>query len=313
MTTLMEILKNNKPLISEITLKGYFNNIRTIYYTLYPEDKSKDKTDKDKNLDINKLLNTPIEIMIGAIPLEDKSLTYKKNILCAILALKPGSNLKSQIRETNTLINTKAESQEPSQKNIDNHVTKEQIQDKYNELYERTKTYWDEIPKLDNMDMFQLKYMELQDYVIFCVISGLFISPRRARDWYDFKIRNINLDTDNYIDKKEFVFNAYKTSKFTGEYRMEIPKELYRILRKWIRLNPNDYLFTNSNFINLDASGFAKRSNKIWGRKGLSVNSMRHAKLQNDYPEMANITELKQDLKDMSTSITSVHHYVKKI
>jgi integrase len=309
----MEILKNNKPLISEITLNGYYNIIRKIYYTIYPEDKSKDKSNKDKNLDINKLLNIPVEIMIDTIPLVDKSLTYKKNILCAVIALKPECDLKTQIKNTNTLITTKAESQEPSQKNIDNHVTKEQIQDKYNELFERTKTYWDEIPKLDNMDMFKLKYMELQDYVIFCLISSIFIPCRRSRDWYDFKIRNINTDTDNYIDKKEFVFNAYKTSKTYGEYRMEIPKELYRILRKWIRLNPNDYLFTNSKFYNLDASGFAKRSNKIWGRPGLSVNSMRHAKLQNDYPEMAHISELKQDLKDMSTSLNAVPHYVKKL
>lgn len=313
MTKLIDILKTNKPLISEITLNGYHNIIRKIYYIVYPEDKSTDKSDKDKNLDINKLLNIPIEIMIDSIPLVDKSLTYKKNILCALTALKPECDLKTQIRETNTLINTKSESQEPSQKNIDNHVTTEQIQDKYNELFERTKTYWDELPKLDNMDMFMFKYMDLQDYVIFCVISGTFVPPRRARDWYDFKIRNINMDTDNYIDKKQFVFNAYKTSKSYGEYRMDIPNELYRILRKWIRLNQNEYLFTNSKLLKLDASSLAKRSTKIWGRPGLSVNSMRHAKLQNGYPEMVNLCELKQDLQDMSTSIQSVPHYIKKL
>ena len=42
-------------------------------------------------------------------------------------------------------------------------------------------------------------------------MGGIYIPPRRSLDYVCFKIKNINRDEDNYLDKNEFVFNKYKT------------------------------------------------------------------------------------------------------
>jgi integrase len=155
--------------------------------------------------------------------------------------------------------------------------------------------------------------MELQDYIIFCLVSSKFVPVRRSKDYYDFKIRHIDLEKDNYLEGHELVYNSYKTSKYYDAQRVPVPKELYRILRRWIRFNKQGYLFTTSELMPFNASSFAKRLAKIWGKTGMSINTMRHAKLQNTFPELQNIGNIQDTLTKMGTSMNSVHHYIKKM
>jgi hypothetical protein len=53
---------------------------------------------------------------------------------------------------------------------------------------------------------------EIQNYILLVLYSGLYIPPRRAKDYVDFRIDNINKKTDNYLDKANMIFNSYKTS-----------------------------------------------------------------------------------------------------
>lgn len=298
MTTIFEVLKNNKPKLSEYTLKGYVTNLNTIYSRMYPED-------KDKPQDVNKFLSNSIQKFLNYVP-ENKTKSYQVNLMSAIKAFTGTSELTPEISKLSNERKEAALTQIPSETNIKNHITPEEIDAKYNELYEQTKGYWDELDKSFDMD----KYLDLQDYIIFCLVSSKFVPVRRSRDYYDFKIRKIDLQKNNYLDKHDMVFNVYKTSKYYGQQRVHVPKDLYRILRRWIRFNKQEYLFTDKELMPLTAVTFAKRLYKIWGRTGLSTNAMRHAKLQNKY---SNASELKQDLKDMGTSTDMLHHYVKKL
>ena len=66
-----------------------------------------------------------------------------------------------------------------------------------------------------------------------CLYSNVFIPPRRLIDYTEFKMREINPDTDNYMNKNTFIFNKYKTAKVYGKQTIDIPVQLRNILNKW--------------------------------------------------------------------------------
>jgi hypothetical protein len=71
-------------------------------------------------------------------------------------------------------------------------------------------------------------------------MSGVFIPPRRSLDYCEFKIKNIDREKDNYLDKNKLIFNRYKTAKTYGQQSVDIPVQLRNILTKWSKLNPNE-------------------------------------------------------------------------
>ena len=58
------------------------------------------------------------------------------------------------------------------------------------------------------------EYQKIQDYILLCLTSGIYQSPRRSLDWV-MKYKNYNDKEDNYVDmkKKVFVFNKFKTNQ----------------------------------------------------------------------------------------------------
>jgi integrase len=126
------------------------------------------------------------------------------------------------------------------------------------------------------------------------------------------KIKNLD-DSCNYIDKNEFVFRDYKTSKFYGEQREKLPKELMKILRKWLKYNnKSDYLLYDKNSNKLTPSKLTKRLNNIFG-KNVSTSALRHIILSNKYGELIQLKEnLNKDLQKMGSSIAQENIYIKK-
>ena len=116
----------------------------------------------------------------------------------------------------------------------------------------------------------------IQNYIILCMLSGEYIPVRRSKDYCDFKIRNAT-ENDNYIDGKELVFNSYKTKKTYGQQRIPLPVKLKNILKKWIDINPTDYLLFDANFNPLSSVKLNQRLNKIFDGKKVGVNGLRHS------------------------------------
>ena len=54
---------------------------------------------------------------------------------------------------------------------------------------------------------------DIQNYILLVLYSGEFISPRRSKDYVDFKISDIDKAKDNHLDKSNMIFNSYKTAK----------------------------------------------------------------------------------------------------
>ena len=84
--------------------------------------------------------------------------------------------------------------------------------------------------------------LAIQDSVILALLGGEFIAPRRSLDFCAMKIKNLDTKTDNYIDKVNLVFNQYKCAKTYSTQEVAMPKELQAILKKWIKINPSEWL-----------------------------------------------------------------------
>jgi integrase len=87
----------------------------------------------------------------------------------------------------------------------------------------------------------------------------------------------------NYIDQtgqgNYFVFNRYKTSKKYGQQKIEIPIELWEILREWIKVSKSEWLFhcSMSNLSALRSDQFTRFISSIFEKPGVGVNILRHA------------------------------------
>ena len=143
-------------------------------------------------------------------------------------------------------------------------------------------------------------------------MSGTFIPPRRSLDYCNFKIKNIDKDTDNYLDKNELAFNSYKTAKYYGLQKVEINKELKTILTKWIKCNPTDYLLFDINNNKLNSVKLNQRLNKIFGKPS-SVNALRHSYLTSKYGDTIKTNSaLANDMSEMGSSLAQAKIYIKE-
>jgi hypothetical protein len=154
---------------------------------------------------------------------------------------------------------------------------------------------------------------QIQNYIIMCVLGSLYIKPRRSKDFVDFKIRNVDKETDNYMDKNKFVFNSYKTAKTYGKQEVEIPVQLRNIITKWSKINPTDYLLFDANMNKLSSVKLNQRLNRIFDGKKVGVNQLRHTYLTDKFGDtIRKKKELADTMEDMGSSSAMADTYIKK-
>ena len=153
---------------------------------------------------------------------------------------------------------------------------------------------------------------DLQDIQSFVMLSlFVLLPPRRALDYSEMKITNIDKKSDNYIKGNNLVFNIYKTSKQKGQQVLAIPKELKSILNKWIKNNTTDYLLFDNKGNKLTSVKINQRFKKLFG-KSFSVNMFRKLYLSDKYADtMTEMKNLEKDMVSMGSSKAQVNHYVK--
>jgi len=300
MEEIKAFVKKQKPEISEKTLHGYALCLNQLYRKIFPDD---------KDIDMSKFFEHPVEFYVDWVNNQGKSKSFIRNMLSAIQVVLKNKDLTKAITKNSDEEKEEALNPEATPYVKEHHLTPAQIDTKYNELKAITDPLW------DKKDWTMSDFMKLQHYVMFCLVCGKFIAPRRSKDWYMFKLRNIDLEKDNYLDGKVCVLNSFKTAKATGQQRINVPSELYRILRKWIRFNKLPWLFVTNKLEPLNAVTYNQHLNNIMGvpsgeSDGWSSNTWRHIYLSNKY---SNTIDLKQDMKDMGSSLGVAHHYIKKI
>jgi integrase len=231
----------------------------------------------------------------------------RKTILSSLVIITDKKPYRDLMLEDVRDYNKEIHKQEKTEEQKESWVNSNQVKEILNEL----KSNSDLIYKKKNLTINDLQ--EIQSYIIMCLLGGVYIPPRRSKDYVDFKTKSINKNNDNFLDKNKMYFNSYKTAKTYGQQIVEIPVQLKNILLKWIKVNPTEYLLFDTNLNKLSSVKLNQRLNKIFGEKKVGVNQLRHTYLTDKYLHTINQKdEIKETMNEMGSSSNMLDTYVKK-
>ena len=240
--------------------------------------------------------------------LKDVPANKRKTILSALVVVSSGrvaDEYRTKMNEDVSDYNREIQKQTKSDTQRENWVETAEIEEIFRNLENNAKILY----KKANKSVSDLQ--EIQNYIIIALLGGGFIAPRRSLDYCNFKIKDIDRENDNFLDKNKMVFNSYKTAKTYGQQEVEIPKTLKSILTKWIKLNPTPYLLFDTNMNQLTNVKLNQRMNRIFDGK-ISVNAMRHTYLTDKYKKTSEENrELAEEMTNMGSSVNMAETYIK--
>jgi hypothetical protein len=296
-SSIEEVIKSHRPNLSTNSLRTYVSTLKNIYKKVYPND---------KELDVKKFCNYK-DFMEELKGMEGNK---RKSILSALVVVCPNDK-NEHYRE---LMIKDAKKYDEEQ--LENKKTKSQEenwidQDEIKKIFYK---YQEEANKLFKVkgDLTMPQLQTIQNYVLICLTSGIFIPPRRSLDWTLMKWRNYDTEKDNYYNKKVFCFNQYKTAKFYNKQDVPVPSTLKQVLTKWIKLIDNDFLLFDSNNNPLTPVKLNQRLNKIFDGK-ISVNILRHSFITDKYANkpITNLKDMTETAKEMGHSVNQALEYIK--
>lgn len=286
MDKLKDVLKEKRPNLSDKSINTYASVLKTIA--------------KNMDFDNVKQLDNDKKVLEY---LKEMKPNTRKTRLSALFVLTENEAYKKHMLEDVNAYNNSMKSQVKNDKEIENWITKDELFEIYNVLKKDTNVLF----RKKNKTM-----TDLQDIQSFVMLSlFVLLPPRRALDYSEMKIKNIDKKSDNYIKGNNLVFNIYKTSKQKGQQVLAIPKELKSILNKWVKNNDTDYLLFDNKGNKLTSVKINQRFKKLFG-KSFSVNMFRKLYLSDKYSNtMTEMKNLEKDMVSMGSSKAQVNHYVK--
>ena len=293
MNHIREYVKSKRPSLSESSITTYTSILKNLY----------DKVFKDSTYELKKFddCEKVIDCLSSLPP------NKRKTILSSLVIItdkKPYRDLMSKdVNEYKQQIDKQLKT--PAQKEA--WVNTNQVQEIFNDL-KKNATLLYKKKQLTSSDL-----QEIQSYVIIAVLGGIFVNPRRSKDFVDFKIKNIDKKTDNFLEKDKMYFNSYKTAKTYGLQIIDITEpELLKILKKWIKVNPTEWLLFDANMNQLSSVKLNQRLNKIFDKK-VGVNQLRHTFLTDKYAHtISDKEDIANTMATMGSSSNMLDTYVKK-
>jgi septum formation inhibitor-activating ATPase MinD len=241
--------------------------------------------------------------------LKDLEPSKRKSILSALVVITDKKPYRDEMLSDIAKYNTIMDTHDKSDKEKDSWLNQDDITSVLNKLKEEATFLY----KKKTLSMSDLQ--QIQNYIIICILGGVYVPPRRSTDFCLMKIRNYSKEEDNYFEKNQMVFNKYKTAKTYKQQTLTVPPELKSILTKWIKVIPDtvDFLLFDNNGSQLTNVKMTQRLNKIFGKKS-SINSLRHSYLTTKFGSQIEIQkEMDAVSHDMGTSSSTVQNiYLKK-
>jgi hypothetical protein len=291
---LTEFIKDKRPSLSASSIKTYNSVLSSLYKKVFEYSKG-DKIDSDKFNETSKILKY----------LEELPPNRRKTILSALVVITDKKEYREAMLDDINNYNADIKKQEKTESQKENWVENDELNNIFSELKKNADLLY------KKSHLVKTDYQQIQNYILIALLGGFFCPPRRSLDYASFKIKNIDRENDNFIDKGYMVFNRFKTAKTYGEQRVKISPALKTILNKWIKINPTDYLFFDSNMNPLSSVKITQRLNKIFGKKS-SVNALRHSYLTSKYGDMIKKNNaLAEDMSAMGSSLNMATTYVK--
>jgi hypothetical protein len=281
---LFKMIKEKRPKLSDSSTRTYVSLLSTLYKKLEGEDKEFFE-DHEK----------PIINYIK----EMSSAQSRKTICSALFVLTEKPIYRALMMDDVKEVNDKYKTQKPNTDKI--MRTFDEIKATHQMLLEKLKKN----PSIDNYVNAIISYLSTG------VLNDL--PPRRLQDYAFMKTKGYDKDKEmnNYMDKKNFVFNVYKTHERYGTQTIAIPMELMTLIKKWKKINDSEYLLiTDEKGTPFNPSSLSKRLTSLFG---VSVDGLRSIYLSSVYKDMPKIEEMEKRAYQMGHSVSSaLNYYVKK-
>ena len=288
---LSDYIKSKRPALAASSIVTYASILRSLFFKVF------NSRDIDfKRYDDSK---TILEYLSEVPP------NKRKTILSALVIITDNDKYRSQMNDDVKQYNKDIATQEKSPSQEQSWMKTDEIKKAYDTLAKHAALLY----KKESLSTNDLQ--DIQNYIIVALVSGLFIPPRRSLDYTNFKIKNID-PTLNYLDKKTLTFCSYKTFRLYGKQTLEVPPPLLKILKKWISVNPTEWLLFDTKGQKLTPIKLTHRLNKIFGT-GKSINAIRHCYLTDKYGDTIKVNEaLAADMKQMGSSMGVASNYIKR-
>ena len=242
MEHLKEYIHSKRPNLSTSSLITYSSILKNLYLKVFGNE-----------VDFQKFDN--VEPILHF--LKDMPPNKRKTILSALVIITDKKEYRDLMMEDVRDYNKEILKQEKTPEQQASWVSGNEVK----EIWEDLKRNAELLYKKKTLTPSDLQ--QIQSYIIMSLLSGIFIPPRRSKDYVDFVIRDIDKNKDNYIEKNKMFFNSYKTAKTYGCQHIDIPKILQSILKKWININPTRTLLFDVNMNPLSSVKLNQRINKI--------------------------------------------------
>jgi hypothetical protein len=291
--SLKEAIKDKRPKLSASSITTYNSILSNLYKKVFGTG----DVDLAKFDETDKILDY----------LKDLPPNKRKTILSALVIITDSKKYRDKMLEDIRDYNQEIGKQEKTENQKESWVGGDEV-----------KSLWENLQRNANL-IYKKKHhtqsdlQDIQSFIIMSLLGGVFIAPRRAKDFCDFKIKNIDNKTHNYLRKAELVFNSYKTAKCYGEQVVKIPIVLKNILAKWIKINPTEWLLFDTNMNPLSSVKLNQRLNRLFDGKKVGVNQLRHTYLTDKYADtLQQKKAIDADMKDMGSSANMLTTYVKE-
>ena len=289
-----EYIKKKRSTLSDSSLTTYASVLKSLYKKVFGEGK----------IDWDKFDNTKAVMDF----LKDVPPNKRKTILSALVIITGKTEYRDKMLSDVRDYNKEIQKQEKTPTQEENWVDDKQVKEVFEALRTDAVALMKKKTALKPSDL-----QDIQNFIIMSLLGGIFVPPRRSKDFCDFKIKNIDDKKDNFLKKGKMVFNSYKTFKTYGTQEVDIPKPLATILNAWLKINPTEWLLFDSNMNHLTPVKLNQRLNKIFGDKKIAVNALRHSYLTGKYADtIAKNKEIDNTMTEMGSSKGMLTTYVKE-
>ena len=294
----MELITNKiieeRPKLSKQSIKTYTSILKNLYLKVFKTD----DYDIDKFDETSKILEH----------LNSLEPNKRKTILSALVILTDKKEYRDQMLKDIQSYNDVQHTQEKTDKQNDSWVDGTEIKSILKKLETDAKYIY------SKSDVTSSDLQTVQNYIILCLLGGVYIPPRRSKDYVDFKIKNIDKEKDNYLQGTKLIFNSYKTAKTYGQQELDIPVKLRKILKRWLSINPTDYLLFDIKHHKLSNVQLTQRLNRLFDHKKVSSNALRHTYLSEKYQSTIKANDdMAKDMAKMGSSTIQEKIYIKKL
>lgn len=293
MEKIRDYIHTKRPTLSKSSITTYASIIKNLYVKVFG----------DGEVDFTKF-DEPAQVLAF---LKDIPPNRRKTILSALVIITDKKAYRDLMLEDVRDYNKDIHKQEKTPEQVASWVDTNEVKDIFSELKKNA----DLLYKKKNHSISDIQ--QIQNFILMAVLGGMFVPPRRSKDFVDFKIKNIDKTKDNYLERNKMIFNSYKTSKTYGTQEVDIPIQLKNILAKWIKINPTDYLLFDANMAKLSSVKLNQRLNKIFGEKKVGVNQLRHTYLTDKFSNTIDTKKaVNNTMTEMGSSAGMLDTYVKK-